>query len=73
VGVNVAGEGYEVVQVDKVLARDPKEADPVAAKAQYAQIFGAAEVQAYYAALKTRQKAEITEAANQPAAEQTPR
>jgi peptidyl-prolyl cis-trans isomerase D len=59
-GVDVPGEGFTVVEVSKIMPRDPKLADPVAAKAQYAQVWGGAELQSYYAGLKARQKAEIT-------------
>ena len=58
--VDVPGQGYVVVQVDKVLPRDPKLADSATARQQYAGVFGAAESQAYYEALKKREKAEIT-------------
>ncbi|CAN5515790.1 SurA N-terminal domain-containing protein [soil metagenome] len=58
-GVELGNDGYAVVQVDKVLPRDPKLADPAAAQAQFAQVWGAAEMQAYYDALKARQKVQI--------------
>ena len=43
--------------------RDPVVADPAKAMAQYAQVWADAEAQAYYAALKTRFKVSISDAA----------
>ena len=59
VGVDLGDQGYAVVKIDKVLGRDPVVADVKAAQSQYAQAWGDAEAQAYYAALKTRFKTEI--------------
>jgi peptidyl-prolyl cis-trans isomerase D len=59
VGVDLGDEGYAVAKVVKVLGRDPIAADATRAQAQYAQAWGDAESQAYYAALKTRMKVEI--------------
>lgn len=58
VGVSTGDEGYTLVKVVKVLGRDPVLGDAVRARAQYAQAWGGAEAQAYYAALKTRYKAQ---------------
>jgi peptidyl-prolyl cis-trans isomerase D len=60
VGVDLGDQGYAVVKVTKILGRDPVAADAKQASAQYAQAWGAAEGQAYYAALKSRFKAEVT-------------
>lgn len=59
VGVDLGEQGYAVVKITKVLGRDPVAADTARAQAQYAQSWGDAESQAYYAALKTRYKVEI--------------
>ncbi len=58
-GVELGGEGFIVARIVKVLGRDPIAADAVRASAQYAQSWGAAEAQAYYAALKSRFKVEV--------------
>ena len=58
IGVDLADAGYAVVKLVKVLGRDPAVGDPVRVQAQYAQAWGEAESQAYYAALKTRFKVE---------------
>jgi peptidyl-prolyl cis-trans isomerase D len=63
VGVDLNNAGYAVVRVTKVLGRDPVVGDNTRAQAQYAQAWGDAEAQAYYAALKTRLKVEIKEKA----------
>jgi peptidyl-prolyl cis-trans isomerase D len=63
VGVDLADEGYAVVKLVKVLGRDPTAGDATRAKAQYAQAWGDAESQAYYAALKSRLRVETTAAA----------
>ena len=59
IGVDLGGAGYAVVKLVKVLGRDPLVGEPAQAQAQYAQAWGEAESQAYYAALKTRFKVEI--------------
>jgi peptidyl-prolyl cis-trans isomerase D len=61
VGVDLGDEGYDVVRITKVLGRDPVAADTSRAQAQYAQAWGDAEGQAYYAALKSRLKVEVKE------------
>jgi len=48
-----------VAQVTQVLPRDPAVANEQTLQSQYAQAIASAEMQAYYAALKTRYKAEV--------------
>ena len=59
VGVDLGDQGYAVAKINKVLGRDPATADATRAQSQYAQAWGDAESQAYYAALKARFKVEI--------------
>jgi peptidyl-prolyl cis-trans isomerase D len=59
VGVDLGSQGYAVAKIAKVLGRDPVAADAARAQSQYAQAWGDAESQAYYAALKTRYKVEL--------------
>lgn len=59
VGVDLGDAGYALARVTKILGRDPSVADPVKANSQYAQIWGDAETQAYYAALKSRYKVSV--------------
>lgn len=59
-GVDLGDEGFVVVRIVKVLGRDPIAADSARASAQYAQSWGGAEAQAYYAALKSRFKVEVS-------------
>ena len=59
VGADLGDAGYAVARIAKVLGRDPMVADASRAQTQYAQAWGDAESQAYYAALKTRFKVEI--------------
>ncbi|MEO6363198.1 MAG: SurA N-terminal domain-containing protein [Caldimonas sp.] len=69
VGLDLGGnQGFAVARVTRVLGRDPSVADAVKAKSQYAQIWGDAESQAYYAALKTRFKVSISDRALAPSA-----
>jgi peptidyl-prolyl cis-trans isomerase D len=67
VGVDQGADGYSVVRLTKVLARDPIAADPVRGQEQYAKVWALAESQAYYNALKKRFKVEVTD---QPKAEE---
>jgi peptidyl-prolyl cis-trans isomerase D len=59
VSVDLGDQGFAVAKITKVLGRDPIAADAARAQTQYAQSWGDAESQAYYAALKTRFKVEI--------------
>ncbi|HEV7914373.1 MAG TPA: SurA N-terminal domain-containing protein [Albitalea sp.] len=63
-GVDLGDAGYIVTRVTKVLGRDPIAADAGRAQAQYAQAWGDAETQAYYAALKSRLKVDLKEKAH---------
>jgi peptidyl-prolyl cis-trans isomerase D len=58
-GVDLGNQGYLVAQVTQVLPRDPAVANEQTLQSQYAQAISSAEMQAYYAALKTRYKAEV--------------
>lgn len=60
VGIELGEQGYAVAKIGKVLGRDPVTADATRAQSQYAQAWGDAESQAYYNALKTRYKVEIS-------------
>ena len=59
VGVDLGEQGYIVAKVAQVLPRDPALGNEQTMQSQYAQAIASAEMQAYYAALKTRYKAEI--------------
>ena len=59
IGADLGEPGYAIAKITKVLGRDPAVGDAARAQAQYAQAWGDAESQAYYAALKTRFKVEI--------------
>jgi len=56
-GVELDGQGYLVVRVDKVLPPDVPAQQAVALKEQFTQTVAQAEAQAYYDALKARFKA----------------
>ncbi len=71
-GVDLAAQGYAVVRIDKLLPRDASSGDPQSLQAQYAQVWGAAETQAYYDALKQRYKARVTTEAKATSPEATP-
>ena len=60
IGVDVGAQGYAVVKINKVLARDPQP-EPMATRArqEYAQAWAAAEGLAHYNIIKNRFKAEI--------------
>lgn len=61
--VDLGGQGTAVVRVNKVLPPDIPAKDREAAQGQYSQLWGAAEAQAYFDALKKRLKVESTPAA----------
>ena len=61
VGVDLGDEGYIVAKITKLWGRDPSVADPAKAREQYARIWGDAESQAYYNALKARYKVSISD------------
>ena len=63
VGVELGADGYAVVKLVKVLGRDPAAGDAARAQAQYAQSWGDAESQAYFASLKSRLRAETVQGA----------
>ncbi|MFL6662748.1 MAG: SurA N-terminal domain-containing protein [Rhizobacter sp.] len=63
VGIDLGDAGYAVARITKVLGRDPIASDTARAQAQYAQAWGDAEAQAYYAALKSRLKVEVKDKA----------
>jgi peptidyl-prolyl cis-trans isomerase D len=58
-GVDLGEQGFWVGKVTQVLPRDAALAPEQTLQAQYAQAIATAEMQAYYAALKTRYRAEI--------------
>lgn len=59
-GVDLGSQGYAIVKVDKVVARDtPPEAGAKQERSQYTQWWTSAETLAYYNGLKQRVKAEI--------------
>ncbi len=59
-GVSLANGGYVVAKVTKVLGRDPATAaEPERVRAQYAQVWAAAETQAYTQALRDRYKVSV--------------
>lgn len=57
IGVDLDGQGYLVVRIDKVLPPDVPAQQAVALKTQFTQTVAQAEAQAYYEALKARFKA----------------
>lgn len=61
VGVELGSDGYAVVRVTKVLARETPPGGDAPLVQQYAQAWSAAEQGAYLAALKKRFKAEVKE------------
>ena len=62
VGVDLGAQGYMVAKLTKVTGPDESlfKADPQRGRSQYAQAWGAAEEQAYQAALRERFKVKIT-------------
>ncbi len=70
-GIDLGAQGYAVVKVDKVVARDvPVEAAAKQQRNQYAQWWTTAENLAYYNGLKERFKAEILVTKPEPAKEE---
>jgi peptidyl-prolyl cis-trans isomerase D len=63
VGVSLGDQGFAIAKIVKTAGRDPVVADPTKSMAQYAQVWAEAEAQAYYAALKSRFKVSVNEAA----------
>jgi len=63
VGVPLGDQGYAIVKILKTAGRDPVVADASKAMSQYAQVWAEAEAQAYYAALKSRLKVSVNDAA----------
>ncbi len=61
VGVDLGAQGFVLAQVDKVIGRDPVAADTARATSQYAQAWGEAEAQAYYASLRNRYKVQVND------------
>ncbi len=61
VGVDLGAQGYIVAKITKLWGRDPSVADAAKAKDQYARIWGDAESQAYYDALKARYKVSVSD------------
>ena len=60
VGVDLGAEGYAVVRVNKIVAREPQSPEQARqTRQQFAQLWGQAEIQAYMAALKKQFKVEI--------------
>jgi peptidyl-prolyl cis-trans isomerase D len=63
VGISLGDQGYAVAKIVKTAGRDPIVADPAKSMAQYAQVWADAEAQSYLAALKSRFKVSVNEAA----------
>lgn len=59
-GVDFGEQGYAVVRIDKIVPRDPAAGEARQLQRQYAQLWGAAESEAYYAALRDRYKVKVT-------------
>lgn len=62
-GVDLGDQGYAVVRVLQVLPAELPKGGEDALRSQYAQVWGAAEADAYVAALKKRYKADVKPAA----------
>lgn len=69
VGVDLGEQGYAVVKVERIVAREGSDAQQKTMEQQYLQAWTQAEALAYYGVLKQRYKAQIKVA--QPAAELT--
>ena len=72
IGVDLGNSGYAVAKITKLWGRDPAVADATKARDQYAQIWGDAEAQAYYAALKARFKVSVNDNVAAPSADAAP-
>ena len=59
VGVDLGDQGYALAKITKIGGRDAAVADGEKGKTQYGQVWADAELQAYYAALKSRYKVSI--------------
>ncbi len=66
VGVSLGDQGFAIAKIVKTVGRDPAVADAAKAMEQYGQVWAEAEGQAYYAALKTRFKVSVSDAATAP-------
>ena len=76
VGADLGDQGYAIARITRIMGRDPSVGDLAKANSQYAQVWGDAEAQAYYAALKARYKVSINDgalAASRDAAASEPR
>ena len=58
-GVELPGQGYLVARIDQILPRDLPANENAELQGQYAQAWARAESEAYYQALKLREKVEI--------------
>jgi peptidyl-prolyl cis-trans isomerase D len=59
VGVDLPGQGYVAVQIDKVLPREVKAEENAQLQSQYVQLWAQAESAAYYQALRKRYQVEL--------------
>lgn len=59
VGVDLPGQGYVAVQIDKVLPREVKPEENAQLQSQYVQLWAQAESAAYYQALRKRYQVEL--------------
>ena len=60
-GVDLGDQGYAVLKVNKLISRvAPDDATAKQARSQYAQVWAAAENQAYYGTLRQKFNARIT-------------
>ena len=59
VGVELPGQGYLVARIDQILPRDLPANENAELQGQYAQAWARAESEAYYQALKLREKVDI--------------
>lgn len=67
-GVDLGGQGYAIVKIDKVLPADTQALGGIERiQSQYAQLWAQAETEAYYAALSQRHKAKVNANPSTPA------